>query len=86
MCLLEVAKSEKCRSSHFQLEGGVKSLKTGGGGVKIFRTGGLPIWGELLLQVGQYPITCHAPSPNKMPPSINLRGSMYYLQKSNRLT
>ena len=31
MCLLEVAMSEKCRSSHFQLEGeGGKSLRTGG--------------------------------------------------------
>ena len=33
---------EKCRSSHFQSEGGVKSLSTGGGGgLKKFRTGGI---------------------------------------------
>ena len=31
MCLLEVAICEKCRSSHFQSEGGVKSLRTGVG-------------------------------------------------------
>ena len=43
MCLLEVATCEKCRSSHFQSEGGVKSLRTGlgGGGRKDFRTGGV---------------------------------------------
>ena len=29
MCLLEVAMCEKCRSSHFQSEGGVKKLRTG---------------------------------------------------------
>ena len=39
MCLLEVAMYEKCRSSHFQSERGVKSLRTEGG-VKNFRTGG----------------------------------------------
>ena len=39
MCLLEVTMCEKCRSSHFQLEGGVKSLRTGG----VVRTGELPI-------------------------------------------
>ena len=32
MCFLEVALCEKCRSSHFQWEGGVKSLRTGGWG------------------------------------------------------
>ena len=31
MCLLEVPMREKCRSSHFQWKGGVKSLRTGGG-------------------------------------------------------
>ena len=31
MCLLEVPMREKCRSSHFQWKGGVKSLTTGGG-------------------------------------------------------
>ena len=48
MCLLEVAMYEKCRSSHFQSERGVKSLRTGGG-VKNFRTGGgggLLSWGR----------------------------------------
>ena len=36
ICLLEVAMFEKCRSSHFQPEGGgVKSLRTGGKGLKI---------------------------------------------------
>ena len=45
MCLLEVAMCEKCRSSNFQSEGGVKSLRTWGG-VKILGLGGwaLPIW------------------------------------------
>ena len=36
MCLLQVAMCKKCRSSHFQSEGGVKSLSIvvgwGGGG------------------------------------------------------
>ena len=48
MCLLEVAMCEKYRSSHFQSEGGVKSLRTWGGGVcKNFRTGGVTFagWG-----------------------------------------
>ena len=39
MCSLEVAMCEKCRSSHFQSEGEVKSLRTVGVGVKNFRTG-----------------------------------------------
>ena len=39
MCLLEVAMCEKFRSSHFQWEGGVQSLGTGGRGLKNFRTG-----------------------------------------------
>ena len=52
MCLLEVAMCEKCRSSHFQSDGGVKSLRTGGGG------GGNKILGleGLLLLGGQYPL------------------------------
>ena len=42
MCLLEVAMCEKCRSSHFQSDGGVKSLRTGRRGeLKDFRTGGV---------------------------------------------
>ena len=42
MYLLEVAMCEKCRSSHFKSEGGVKSLTTGGGGgVKNCRAGGV---------------------------------------------
>ena len=54
MCLLEVAICEKYRSSHFQSEGGVKSLRTGGEeGLKNFKTG------DLLLLGGQYPIACH---------------------------
>ena len=48
MCFLELAMSEKCRSSHFQSEGGVKSLRTGGG-LKILGLGG----------GGRYPITWH---------------------------
>ena len=36
MYLLEVAMCEKCRSSPFQLEGGVKSLRTVGAGGKKF--------------------------------------------------
>ena len=53
MCLLEVAMYEKCRSSHFQSERGVKSLRTGGG-VKNFRTGGggFTVLGEGLLLLG----------------------------------
>ena len=44
MCLLGLAMCEKCRSSHFQSEGEVKSLRTGGGvRVKHFRTGRLLI-------------------------------------------
>ena len=39
MCMLEVAMCEKCRSSHFQLEGGVKMLRTGGD-YKILGLGG----------------------------------------------
>ena len=46
MCLLEVAMCEKYRSSHFQSEGGVKSLRTGGGGgVKILGLEGLLLLG-----------------------------------------
>ena len=54
MCLLEVAMCEECRSSHFQPEGGVKNLITGGEGGKK----NLGLEGVLLLG-GQYPITCH---------------------------
>ena len=39
MCLLEVAMCEKFRSSHFQWEGGVQSLGTGGRSLKNFRSG-----------------------------------------------
>ena len=54
MCLLEVAMCEKFRDSHFQSEGGVKSLRTGGGeGKKILGLEGI------LLLGGQYPITYH---------------------------
>ena len=45
----------------FQLEGGVKPLRTGWD--KKFKTGrGLPVWGgEVhLIGDGQYPITCHS--------------------------
>ena len=53
MCLLEVAMCEKCRGSNFQLEGGVKSLRMGGGVGKDFRTGGgLPIWGGTFTGAG----------------------------------
>ena len=55
MCLLEVAMCEKCRSSHFQSEGRVKSLRIGEkGGVKNFRTGGMvtDLGGLLLLGRG----------------------------------
>ena len=51
MCLLKVAMCEKRRSSHiYSRRGGVKSLTTGEwgvvvGGLKDFRTGGLPIQG-----------------------------------------
>ena len=54
MCSLEVAMCEKCRSSHFQSEGGVKSLRTVGEEVKK----NLGLEGLLLLG-GKYPITCH---------------------------
>ena len=46
MCFLEVAMSEKCRSSHFQSEGGVKILGLGG---EVLLPGG----------GGRYPITWH---------------------------
>ena len=57
MFFLEVAMCEKCRSSHFQLEGGVKSW----GGLKNLGTGGITNLGGVLLSLGggQYPITCH---------------------------
>ena len=45
MCLLEVAMCKKCRSSHFQSEGGVKSLRIGGEDEKILELGDYPIWG-----------------------------------------
>ena len=54
MCLLEVAMCEKYRRSHFQSEGGPKSLKTVGD-QKSLRQGGFLLLGE----GGQYPITCH---------------------------
>ena len=73
MCLLEVAMCEKWRSSHFQLEGGVKSLRTGRGGVKNFRTGGVTDLGKGNFAAGvvgggvwgQYPIICHDPQEIK---------------------
>ena len=51
MCFLEVAMCEKCRSINFQSEGGVKSLRTGGGGILgLGDTGGYRFgWGLLLL-------------------------------------
>ena len=52
MCLLEVAMCEKCRSSHFQLEGVSKKFKYWGG----WKILGL---GVLLLLGCQYLITCH---------------------------
>ena len=55
MCLLEVAMCEKCRSSHFQSEGGESKKfedRGGGGGLKNFRTGGLPIWGVVTFAGG----------------------------------
>ena len=51
MCLLEVAMCEKCRSSHFQSEGGVKSLSTRGG-----RGGD---WVRLLLLGGEVSTSLH---------------------------
>ena len=45
MCLLEVAMSEKCRSNHFESEGGEVEFEDWG---VTFAEGG-----------GQYPITCH---------------------------
>ena len=44
MYLLEVAICEKCRSSHFQSEGAVKSLRTGGLVKKFEDWRGLLIW------------------------------------------
>ena len=51
MCLLKVAMCEKRRNSHLQPEGGSKKFNEWGvegggrvvGGLKDFRTGGLPI-------------------------------------------
>ena len=51
MCLLEVAMCAKCRSSHFQSEGGSKKFEDLGG-LKNFWTGGrvtdlgLLLWGS----------------------------------------
>ena len=41
MCLLEVAMCGKCRSSHFQSEGGESKKFEDRGGLKNFRTGGV---------------------------------------------
>ena len=46
MYLLKVAICEKCRSSHFQSEGGVKSVRTGGLVKKFEGWRGLLIWGR----------------------------------------
>ena len=56
MYLLEVAICEKCRSSHFQSEGGGKSLSTWGS-VKYFRTrgGGVTDLGGLTFPGGSVP-------------------------------
>ena len=60
MCLLEVAICEKCRSSHFQSEGGSEKFEHWGGVKKFLGLGGLPIWGGgYFCWGGQYPITCH---------------------------
>ena len=60
ICSLEVAIREKCRSSHFQSEGGVKNFRTGGG-VKNFRTWWVIDlrWGGGGGGGGQYTITYH---------------------------
>ena len=67
MCLLEVAMCGKCRSSHFQSEGGESKKFEDRGGLKNFRTGGVTdlgggyfCWGG---GGGQYPITCHEKVP-----------------------
>ena len=57
MFLLEVAMCKKCRSSHFQLDGGSKKFEDWGVGLKKFRTGGGG--GTFAGREGQYPITCH---------------------------
>ena len=61
MCLLEVAMCVKCRSGHFQQEGGSKTFEDWGGGVKNFRTGGVTNLGggTFAGERGQYPIKCH---------------------------
>ena len=65
MCLLEIAMCEKCRSCHFLSEGrGVKSLRSGGGGVNNFRTGGFSDLGGIFAKGGQYPIACHVSDSN----------------------
>ena len=62
MCLLEVAMCGKCRSSHFQSEGGESKKFEDRGGLKNFRTGGVTdLGGGYFCWEGvQYPITCHA--------------------------
>ena len=60
LCLLEVAMCEKCRSSHFQSERGVKSMRTGGEGGGRGGGGKKKLGLEGFLWLGsQYPITCH---------------------------
>ena len=64
MYLLEVAMCEKCRSSHFQSEGGVKSLRTWG--VKKFQDWGvIDLQGVTFAGRGQYPITSHVSNCTK---------------------
>ena len=66
MCLLEVAMCEKCRSSHFQSDGGGGEGWGGRGGM-------LGLGGVTNLGGGQYPITCHV----LYEPSLPVDGENY---------
>ena len=55
MCLLEVNMCEKCRSSHFQSKGGVKSLRTGGG--LLLLGGAVPHYMTWLFQINHNCVT-----------------------------
>ena len=71
MCLLEVAMCGKCRSNYFQSEGGVKSLRTGGG-LKILGLE-LPIWAGLLLLGGGVSTLLHAMIPPTLQRYMEIR-------------
>ena len=70
MCLLEVTMCKKCRSSHFQSEGGGSKKNLGLGGGANFTGGG----------GGQYSITCHGNRIKRFEKNVfsKIRGQLPY--------